>query len=271
MGPSLRGTGGTGGTCALAGRALLVQMLGRPRASAVPAEREPIFNAPPVVGWTLAALAAIHIVRQFLTPAEDEHLLLLFAFVPVRYALAPAGVPGGLAADVWTFVTYAGLHASFTHLIVNGVWLLAFGSPVGWRFGPVRFLLFAAVTAAAGAAAHLAGHFGAAVPLVGASAGISGLTAAAIRFVFHSGGPLGLLRRRGAAAFRQPAVPLIMALKTPQVLLFVAVWFGINLLYGAGASGLTPVNAEIAWQAHLGGFVAGLLLFPLFDPVRRGA
>jgi membrane associated rhomboid family serine protease len=237
----------------------------------VSAEREPIFNAPAVVGWTLAALAAIHIVRQFLTPAEDEHLLLLFAFLPVRYGLPPAAVPGGLAADAWTFVTYAGLHASFTHLIVNGVWLLAFGSPVAWRFGGTRFLLFAAVTAAAGAAAHLASHLGAGVPLVGASAGISGLTAAALRFVFHSGGPLGLLRRRGAAAFRQPAVPLLVALRTPQVVLFVAVWFGINLLYGVSGAGLGPVGAEIAWQAHLGGFVAGLLLFPLFDPVRRGS
>jgi membrane associated rhomboid family serine protease len=236
----------------------------------VSAEREPIFNAPAVVGWTLAALAAIHIVRQFLTPTEDEQLLLLFAFVPARYALPAAAVPGGLAADAWTFVTYAGLHASFTHLIVNGVWLLAFGSPVAWRFGGTRFLLFAAATAAAGAAAHLAGHVGAGVPLVGASAGISGLTAAALRFVFHAGGPLGLLRRRGAAAFRQPAVPLLVALRTPQVLLFVAVWFGINLLYGATTVGFGPVGADIAWQAHLGGFVAGLLLFPLFDPVRRG-
>jgi membrane associated rhomboid family serine protease len=238
----------------------------------VPPEREPIFNAPAVVGWTLAALAAIHVVRQFLTPTEDGQILLLFAFIPARYGLSPfGGVPGGLAADIWTFVTYAGLHASFTHLIVNGVWLLAFGSPVAWRFGGARFLLFAAVTAAAGAAAHLASHPGAAVPLVGASAAISGLTAAAIRFVFHAGGPLGLLRRRGAAAFSQPAVPLVVALRTPAVLLFVAVWFGINLLYGVGSSGLTPVGAEIAWQAHIGGFVAGLLLFPLFDPVRRRA
>lgn len=234
----------------------------------MPSQREPIFNVPAVVGWTLAALAAIHVVRQFLTPKEDELILLLFAFVPARYAVSPfSGIPGGLAADVWTFVSYAGLHASFTHLIVNGVWLLAFGSPVAWRFGGLRFLLFAAVTTAAGAAAHLASHPGAAIPLVGASAGISGLTAAAIRFVFHSGAPFGMLRRQ--SAFVRPAVPLLVALRTPQVLLFVAVWFAINLLSGVASVGIAP-GGEIAWQAHIGGFVVGLLLFPLFDPVRRG-
>jgi membrane associated rhomboid family serine protease len=53
-----------------------------------------------------------------------------------------------------------------------------------------------------------------------------------------------------------------------RVLTFLGVWFGLNLLFGltSGQTGLA--SGTIAWEAHIGGFVAGLLLFPLFDPVK---
>jgi membrane associated rhomboid family serine protease len=232
-----------------------------------------MLNAPPVVAWTLAALLAIHMARWLLSPEDDVSLLLLFAFLPARYDpsfVLAAALPGGDGPKIWTFVTYAGLHADLTHLGVNAIWLLAFGSPVAWRFGGARFLLFSAVTAAAGAATHLLTHFGQAIPMVGASAMISGLTAAAIRFVFTTGGPLGAWRRSGPAAFSVPATPLAVVLRMPQVIGFLGVWFGINLLYGVGAASIGPEGASIAWQAHIGGFLAGLVLFPLFDPPPRG-
>ena len=67
-----------------------------------------------------------------------------FAFVPARYdasALTDGILPGGSGAEVWTFFTYALLHADWTHLGFNAVWLLAFASPVARRFGALRFLL----------------------------------------------------------------------------------------------------------------------------------
>src|SRR5262245_65853199 len=90
-------------------------------------------------------------------------------------------LPSG-GADVWTFVTYAFIHADWTHLLVNSIWLLPFGSAVARRFGAVRFLAFFAVAAAAGAALHLATHAGEQFPMIGASAAISGTMAAAMRF-----------------------------------------------------------------------------------------
>jgi membrane associated rhomboid family serine protease len=227
--------------------------------------REPIFNSPPVVGWTIAALVAIHVARGFLAQEEELQMLLLFAFIPARYdpAFLQFAFPGGLAGDIWTFVTYAALHGDYMHLTVNAIWLLAFGSAVAWRFGATRFLLFMAATAALGAATHLLAHFGDVTPMIGASAAISGLTAAAIRFVFEAGGPMGVFRRRGRAAFAVPAVPLSDIFRSPQIVAFVAVWFGINFLYAfASYQGAAP----IAWEAHIGGFIGGLLLFPVFDP-----
>ncbi len=76
-----------------------------------------------------------------LTAEQTTEFLLLFAFIPARYnaTVMPDIVwPGGWAADVWTFVTYALIHGDLTHLIFNAVWLLAFGSPVA-RDDSVRY------------------------------------------------------------------------------------------------------------------------------------
>jgi membrane associated rhomboid family serine protease len=236
------------------------------------ARRQPAFNLPPVIVALSAIMIAVHVVRYFLPQDADLYVLLWSAFLPARYSNVPGltGVlPGGLGADIWTFVTYAFLHGDVLHIGVNLIWFLAFGSAVAWRFGAFRFLVFSAVTAAAGALAHLVTHLGDVAPLVGASAAVSGAMAAAVRFAFETGGPLGPWRSSGPEAFRVPASPLSHALRNRQVLVFLGVWFLLNLLFGLtnALSGAAP--GSIAWEAHVGGFLAGLLLFPFFDPVRR--
>ncbi|MGC1762194.1 MAG: rhomboid family intramembrane serine protease, partial [Pseudolabrys sp.] len=189
-------------------------------------KREPIFNIPPVIIAVLAVLALVHILRTYmLNERQDVEFLLTFAFIPVRYdtsVMLGDTLPGG-GADIWTFVTYAFIHADWTHLGVNAIWLLPFGSAVARRFGTIRFLAFFAVTAAAGAALHLATHAGEQFPMIGASAAISGTMAAAMRFSFQRGGPLALLGRADENAYRVPAIPLRNVLSDGRVVLFVAV------------------------------------------------
>lgn len=236
------------------------------------ARRQPALNLPPVIIALSAILIAVHVLRQFLSQEADLKVLLWAAFLPARYSHVPVLnglLPGGLPADIWTFVSYAFLHGDAIHLAVNLIWFLAFGSAVAWRFGALRFLAFSAVTAAAGAAAHLYFFYGDVAPLVGASAAISGAMAAAVRFAFEAGGPLGPWRNSGPEAFRVPASPLTRSLRNPQVLVFLGVWFGLNLLFGLTNAMTNLSEGSVAWQAHIGGFLAGLLLFPLFDPVGR--
>ena len=232
-----------------------------------------MLNVPPVVTLTIAVMALIHAVRSFvLTERGDLQFLLLFSFIPARYDptwLAQSSVPGGWDVQIWTFVTYSLIHGDRVHLGLNAVWLLAFGSPVARRFGAARFLAFWAVTAAAGAAAHLATHPGDPWPMVGASAAISGFMAAAIRFVFQAGGPLGLLGSGRGRSYEIPAAPLWVTLRDPRVIVFLAVWFGLNVVFGLVSVPMIDDQQSVAWQAHIGGFVAGLLLFRLFDPVPR--
>lgn len=191
-----------------------------------------------------------------------------FGFVPARYGGAPdvAGdFPAGTAGGLWSFLTYALLHGDWLHLAINTVWMVAFGTPVLRRFGTGRFLALSAVAALGGAAAHLFSHWGAIAPMIGASAAISGQMAAAVRFAFRPGGPIGASGAGEERRWRIPALPLHLAFRDIRVVAFVGVWFAVNIAFGAG-SPVPGTGAAIAWQAHIGGFLVGLLLFRWFDP-----
>jgi membrane associated rhomboid family serine protease len=236
--------------------------------------RERMLNVPATVVLLIAAFGLVHALLMFaLTDEQATEFLLLFAFIPARYdpnVLPEMVWPGGWAAAAWSFVSYAFIHGNISHLGLNAVWLLAFGSPVARRFGSLRFLSFMGVTAAAGAAVHLMTHFGEVLPMVGASAAISGAMAAAMRFAFQRGGPLDLWQG-GEQPSRVPTASLAASLRDPRVLAFLLVWFGINLLFGLGSLGMPGIPQSVAWQAHIGGFVAGLVSFAAFDPAPTSA
>jgi membrane associated rhomboid family serine protease len=235
---------------------------------------EPIFNVPPVVIATVAVLVGVHLFRMFaLSPSEDEQFVLTFAFIPARYSTDPlvaGSYPGGFGAELWTFFTYAFLHADLLHIGLNLAWLIPFGTALARRFGAWRYVAFMLITAAAGAFAQFISNPHADVPMIGASAAISGAMAAAMRFVFQEHGPLETWRdgAGNSEAYRIPAVPLLATFRDVRFILFLAVWMGLNALFGLGAVsfGVEP-GQQIAWQAHIGGFLAGLVLFTAFDPV----
>jgi membrane associated rhomboid family serine protease len=234
--------------------------------------REPILTLPGALTAYILLLAVIHL-RVLLPPEWENWTVDVFGFIAKRYdsTLLAIDFPGGAGARVWTFVTYSLLHANLSHIGFNVLWLLPFGSALARRFGTVRFFLFMAVTAVAGALAHLVTHEHAVTPMIGASASVSGTMAAAIRFAFVRGSFLSFSRGDADAAARVPALSLTRALRNPRVLGFLGVWFGVNIIFGVGSIAIGNDGASVAWQAHIGGFFAGLVLFSLFDPVPHAA
>ncbi|MBU6463332.1 MAG: rhomboid family intramembrane serine protease [Bradyrhizobium sp.] len=235
------------------------------------APREPILTLPGALIVYIALLAVIHLVRMMLPFDIDDLVIEMFGFIPKRYdsTLLDVTFPGGEGAKVWTFVTYSLLHANLSHIGFNVLWLLPFGSALARRFGAARFFLFMAVTAAAGALAHFITHEHAVAPMIGASASVSGTMAAAIRFAFVQGSFLSFSRGDADVAAKVPALSLTRALRNGRVLGFLAIWFGVNIVFGMGSIAIGVDGASVAWQAHIGGFLAGLMLFSLFDPVPR--
>lgn len=221
--------------------------------------RQPFFRAPAVVVWLIGILAAAHAARV-LQPSRADELVYQFGLYPVRYSRAflesHMANPGTIWERAVPFVSYMGLHASWTHLAINCLWLLAFGPIVARRFGAVLFLAFFIVCGVAGALCYLALNWGSPVPVVGASGAISGLMAAALRMLPG--------QTPWAAENQAPLAPVF----SRQILMFSAVWAAINLLAGLTGLGMGGESGLIAWQAHLGGFVAGLCLCTLFDHLR---
>jgi membrane associated rhomboid family serine protease len=229
-------------------------------------ERTRAINLPPVVLWLSVALIAVHVARQLVSARTDEWVVLAFAFIPSRYGADVAFLPGGLAARFWTPVTYAFLHADWVHLFVNVIWMASFGGALARRFGAVRFLVLSLVSAIAAVGLHYVLHANDQALVIGASGAVSGMMAGTARFAFSPNGPLA--GGRNAAAFRVPAEPLSSAFRNRRVLGFVVIWFAVNLLFGFAGGLVAGVSGPIAWEAHIGGFLAGLFCFPLLDPVR---
>lgn len=234
---------------------------------------EPALNVPRVVAWLIGLLVVIHVVRAFLlTVEQDSELIVWFSFIPARYdPEVGQAFPGGLVADVLSPLTYSLLHGDFLHLGVNAVWLAAFGSALAWRFGAGRFLLFSAGAALGGALAHYLSHSGEAIPMVGASGAISGHMAAVSRFMFQNGGPVAPFARNPRHRFSTPAVSLPGILRDRRILAFLGLWFAINLIAGFGLLIPTEEGVTVAWEAHVGGFLFGILAFGWFDPVGNKA
>jgi membrane associated rhomboid family serine protease len=218
--------------------------------------REPVFNLPPVVLAVMGICAVVYLLQQYVL-TQEQQLTLLYdgAFIPVLYT-------GKYGFDWFLFTrpfTYAFLHGSFAHIAINMVWLAAFGSPLANRLGPLRFSLFFAVTGLASVALFWAMHPYGEAPLVGASGAISGMMGAAARFGFHT-----QRSSAGKAAFAGPVLPIAIVLRSRGVVIFLAVWMIINL--ATGLLGFAPgIDGQIAWEAHIGGFVAGFFGLRWFD------
>lgn len=161
-----------------------------------------------------------------------------------------------------SFVTYMVVHAGWVHLLVNLLWMVAFGSAVARRVGGLKFLYFSILCGIAGALTHLAFHFGDMAPVVGASAAISGQMAAALKFVF------GARPQRGGGApdyARAPLESLARTLADRRILMVLAFWVVLNVIFGLGVVSIAGAEGAIAWEAHIGGFLFGLLCFGFFD------
>ena len=223
---------------------------------------EPILNVPPSVTAASALMVAIQLVRGFLPDKTDLTFLLALAFIPARYSGAAPELPGGYVTAITSFVTYMVVHAGWVHLIVNLLWMLAFGSAVARRIGDLKFICFSLLCGIAGAFTHLAFHYGDMAPVVGASAAISGQMAGALRFIFRAPGHP---EQRTPDFIGGPLMTLGQTLRDRRIIAFLVFWVVVNAYFGISAVRIAGQEGGIAWEAHIGGFLCGLFLFGLFD------
>ncbi|MHB1111494.1 MAG: rhomboid family intramembrane serine protease [Devosia sp.] len=231
--------------------------------------RQPIFLLPTVVTVLCGLLLAAHLARGFVLNEEANlQLTVWFAFIPLRL-LSGEEIPGGWLPLIWTPFTHSLLHAGWDHLLINIAWLAIFATPVARRYGAVPTVVIFLIGAAVGAVAFAATTLPELQILIGASGGVAALTGAAVRFMFQ---PVLVAKRpeTGAAiVLGRKLANLGEVMANPRSRYFTLIWVILN----AGIPLLpliTGARLDIAWQAHLGGFLAGLLLVPVFEQRPQG-
>lgn len=214
------------------------------------APREPAFRAPASVLVLIALLVAAHAARVLPSAAFADRIVGDYALDPAVYL---AHYPGVWLDRLVMPFSHIFLHADWTHLAVNSVWLLAFGPPIARRFGGPAFFAFFLLCGLAGAAFFVAFDWGQNTGAIGASGAVSGLMGGAIRMVD--------IRRPNLDTTGMP----LLSLFSRQVLSFSAIWLVVNFAVGVIGLGAWGALQAIAWQDHMGGYFAGLLLAAPFD------
>ncbi|WDR05501.1 rhomboid family intramembrane serine protease [Devosia rhodophyticola] len=227
-------------------------------------QRQPIFLLPGVVTALIGIITAVHIAATLvLNQGGQGELIYWFAFLPAQIMAMTQQLDLGLPL-IWTPFTHALLHAGWEHLIFNMAWLAIFGTPVARRYGAVPMLAIFFLTSAAGAALFAVTDWNSGTYLVGASGGIAGLTGAGVRFMFQ---PIIVARHPETGepvALGRKLASLGEVMREPRARTFSLFWIILNAavpLYPL----FTGEAVQIAWQAHLGGFIAGFVLVGLFE------
>ena len=214
-------------------------------------KNEPILKAPSVILFLIGLMVIIHITfTKILPPELGISLFLKMSFVPADFSQGH---------KLWTLVSYAFLHASWEHLLMNMVWLLAFGSAVAKRMSNAKiYLLFFLMCCVIAVQVQFFFSQVSSIPIIGASGGVAAMLGAAARFAF-SRDTLASSNRRA------PLLPLKKVFTNGTALVFVLLWVVLNVLFGLISVSPGGANVSVAWQAHLGGFFAGLLLIGWFE------
>ncbi|SLN10472.1 rhomboid family intramembrane serine protease [Oceanibacterium hippocampi] len=207
----------------------------------------PIFNVPPATRIIALILVAVFAAVNLLPAAAGERIVVTFGFVPAELDAFLGGAPGLVPDLAMTMIGHMFLHHDLMHLIMNCGLFLAFGSLLERLIGSLRLTLLFLVCGVAGAVAQTVLSSELDVLVYGASGGVFGLMGAAAWLMAARAGPA-------------------------RAMIFVAVILALNFVIGLTPVGtmLTGGGAGVAWQAHLGGFFAGGLLYPLMLRRRRG-
>jgi membrane associated rhomboid family serine protease len=205
----------------------------------------------PVITLSIIGLCALVFLWQLsLSPEGGRAAVYALGFIPAVLS-GSAELPPQL---VWvpsslTVFTSMFLHGGFLHLAGNMLYLWIFADNVEDSMGHGRFILFYALCGVAAALAQAAPELGSTIPMIGASGAVSGILGAYVLLYPH--------------ARILVVVPLVVILYTLRLraIVVLGIWFAIQLMSSLAAP---AVGGGVAFRAHLGGFIAGVLFIRLF-------
>ena len=219
----------------------------------------PLRDSAPARGWPLVTWALIGInvwvfFYELLLGPGLEEFARTWGFIPARYFALGEIDPTDWAGRYVPLFTSMFLHGGWMHLIGNMLFLWIFGDNVEDRMGRVRYLGFYLLTGLAAALTHAYLSPDSTVPTIGASGAISGVLGAYLMFFPHA-------RVLTLVVF---VFFIVDVIEVPAVL-YLGLWFLMQLVSGTLTHAIAPDAGGVAWWAHVGGFVAGIVLARLLE------
>ncbi len=205
----------------------------------------------PVVNTALIALnVLVFLFESILSTDQLDRFIWQWGLVPARLWTG-----GGVVAWLALFTSMF-MHGGWMHLISNMFALYIFGDNVEDRLGPARYILFYLCSGLAASAVHLVAYSGSSLPTVGASGAIAGVLGAYL-----------VLYPRARVVTLVPIFYFIRIIEIPA-LIYLGFWFISQLFNGFFALATTDVltSGGVAWWAHIGGFVFGVVVIRMIAP-----
>ncbi len=213
-----------------------------------------------VVIGLIVANVAVFLVQIELPESLREAFLYRYALVPARYTQPEFASGLGLdPANFLPLLTNTFMHAGLVHLLVNMWTLWLFGRALEQRLGTLRFIAFYLLCGAIASVAHLAFNLDSRVPALGASGAIAGVL-----------GGYTLLHPRAKIALVTPVLFFPITYRLPAAV-YTAIWLVFQIVGGLVDLAEPQDAGGIAWWAHVGGFLSGLLLILAMGKLRRQA
>ncbi|MEE9565993.1 MAG: rhomboid family intramembrane serine protease [Desulfobacteria bacterium] len=198
-------------------------------------------------------IIAVNVLVFFLELSQGQGLdgfIKIYGLVPARYSIPQIAAYFTTGQQVLSFLTFMFLHGGFLHLLGNVWFLYIFGDNVEDRLGHFRYLVFYLLCGLASGISHLVINWHSMIPTIGASGAIAGVM-----------GAYFILYPRAKVLTLVPIFIFFQFIELPAFL-FLGVWFLFQFLSAAGASAQA---GGIAWWAHIGGFVFGVIFLKLFE------
>jgi membrane associated rhomboid family serine protease len=202
----------------------------------------------PVVNITIIALNVLIFFYQLTQQAGMERFVYVYGLVPARYSVPQISAYFTAFQQVFSLFSFMFLHGGFWHLIGNMWSLYIFGDNVEDRLGHFRYLAFYLICGLASGLSHMLLNLNSNIPTIGASGAIAGVMGA--YFILHP-------RARILTLIPIFFIPYFLEIPAS---FFLGIWFVLQFLNAAGSHGQA---SGVAWWAHIGGFIFGILFLKL--------
>ncbi|MCJ7663790.1 MAG: rhomboid family intramembrane serine protease [Desulfobacterales bacterium] len=206
----------------------------------------------PVVNISIIAITVLAFIIELVQGQGLKEFIYLYGLVPARYAEPHIASYFTTSQQMLPFLTSLFLHGGVLHLVGNMWFLYIFGDNVEGQLGHLRYLVFYLLCGLAAGASHLILNWHSNVPTIGASGAIAGVMGAYL-----------MLYPRAKILTLLPIFFFFTFVEVPAFI-FLGIWFLFQFL----SAGTTGQPGGIAWWAHIGGFLFGIVFLKLFSLTR---